>query len=205
MAADDRTPLDPDPDPTEGDEEPEAEETAEADDQPGSDQPDEIASLRGENARLAQELEMFRRQATEADDEAGGEDSSSDDFLARATQDSWALAERLHGAEAIDAYRVAFRLVERAQTPADHVTAFEAYHKIRSGELPAPASGKAGDKAKAPTRAEATAPRVDANRSDPGSDLANAQEQIVEAKRKGSLPGFAAAAAAAMGFGPAKR
>lgn len=202
MADGDQTPLDPEPDPTEGDEEPEAEDTAEDDDQPGSDQATQLADAQRLIAQQNQELNLLRGKAADEGDEPD-EPASSDDFLARATQDSWALAETIHGAEAMDAYRVAYRLYERAQTPADFVTAFEAYHLVRNGKLPAPDKGGQGAVGK--TRADATKPRVDANRSDPGSDLANAEAQIAEAKKSGSLDRFASAAAAAMGFGPAKR
>ncbi len=53
MADDDQTPLDPEADPTEDDEQPEAEETAEADDQPGSDPEERIAE---KDAYIAQLL-----------------------------------------------------------------------------------------------------------------------------------------------------
>lgn len=201
MADDDQTPLDPEPDPTEGDEEPEAEETAEADDQPGSDQgAQEKDSL---IAQLQQELALFRDQAAEGSNEEDPDGSASaDEYVSRATQDSWALAESIHGKGAMDAYRVAYRLYERAQTPADFVTAFESYYAVRSGKLAAPADGKAPA---GKTRGQALQPRVDANRSDPGSDLANAQTQIAEAKKSGSLEKFTAAAAGMMGFGPSRR
>lgn len=203
MAADDQTPLDPEPDPPEDTLAEEVEEPAEADDQSGSDPATRLAEAQALITRQAQELSLYRERAQAGeDDEAPPEATSSDDLLARATQDSWALAEAIHGPEAIDAYRVAYRLIERAATPADHVTAFEAYYAIRSGK-PAAQPKDAGGTGK--TRAEATQPRVDANRSDPGSDLANAQEQIAEARKQGSLDKFAAAAAAAMGFGPSRR
>ena len=206
MPDDDQTPLDPETDPDENTPDPEGEETAEADDQPGSDPETRLAEAQATITRQAQELALYRGKAIEpdGDDESGGE-PSSDDMLVRATQDSWQLAERLHGAEAIDAYRVAHRLIERAATPADFVTALEAYHQIRSGTLDPsgkPAAGKA--KATGQTRAEALEPRVDANRSDPGSDP-NADQKLSEAKKAGSLDKFTAAAAAMMGFGPAKR
>jgi hypothetical protein len=113
--------------------------------------------------------------------------------------DSWTLAEQVYGGDAIEAYRAAADLLERAVTPADYLAAFEAYHSIRSGEgeAAAPTSGK-------PSRAEATTPRVDANRSDLGPDLQDAQEKLSEARKGKSLANFTNAATAALGFGRAK-
>jgi hypothetical protein len=199
---DDQTPLDPETDPDEDTPDAEGEEP-EADDQPGSDPEARLAEKDAYIAQLQQELSLHRGKAQEPEDEAADEgEASSNDLLVRATQDSWALAERLHGGEAIEAYRVAHRLIERAATPADFVTAFEAYHDIRSGKIATKPEGKGAAQGK--TRAEALQPRVDANRSDPGSDP-NADEKLSEAKKAGSLDKFTAAAAAMMGFGPAKR
>jgi hypothetical protein len=199
MAGDDQTPLDDELDPSEDTPADPAEAPAEADDTSGSDPQARLAEAQRLITQQAQELALFRGKAQEP--EADSEPAPGDDFLARATQDSWKLAETIHGAGAMDAYRVAWQLYEKAATPADYVTAFEAYHQIRSGKIAtkpggAPAAGK--------TRAEATQPRVDANRSDPGSDPANAEAQIAEARKSGSLGKFAAAAAGAMGFGPSK-
>jgi len=200
MAADDQVPLDDDPDPSADTPEVKAEDTTEADDQPGSDPAARLAEAHATITRQAQELALFRGKA-QADEPVVRPPAAApgDDILARTTQDSWALAEQLHGTEAIDAYRVAYRLYEAAATPADYVTAFEAYHDLRSGKAAALAtsSGK-------PSRAAATTPKVDANRSDPGPDLANADEKLAEARKGNSLGAFAAAAAARMGYGPSR-
>jgi hypothetical protein len=200
MAADDQVPLDDDPDPSADTPEIEVEDTTEADDQPGSDPAARLAEAQATITRQAQELALFRGKA-QADEPVTEppSDAQSNDFLARATQDSWALAEAIHGTEALDAYRVAYRLYEAAATPADFVTAFEAYHDLRSGKVAAPAKGSVK-----PSRAAATTPKVDANRSDPGPDLANADEKLAEARKGSSLGAFAAAAAAKMGYGPSR-
>jgi hypothetical protein len=199
MAADDQAPLEDDPDPTADTPETEPEDTTEADDQPGSDPTARLAEAQATITRQAQELALFRGKAQADEPVAEPATAPSNDFLARATQDSWALAERLHGTGAIDAYRVAYRLYEAAATPADFVTAFEAYHELRSGK--AVETAKGSDK---PSRSAATAPKVDANRSDLGPDLANADEKLSEARKGNSLDKFAAAAAARMGFGPSR-
>jgi hypothetical protein len=104
----------------------------------------------------------------------------------------------VYGGDAIEAYRAAADLLERAVTPADYLAAFEAYHSIRSGEGAAPDA--TSDK---PTRAAATTPRVDANRSDLGPDP-DLQEKLSEARKGKSLADFTNAATAALGFGRAK-
>ena len=201
----DQTPLDPEPDPTEDTPDAEGEETAEADDQPGSDPEARLAEAQKLITQQAQELSLFRAKPKDQPAaSSSASEASSDDFLARATQDSWTLAETIHGAEAIEAYRVAFDLYDKAQTPADYVTAFEAYHQIRSGKAPGASKAADAPAAGTKTRAEATQPRVDANRSDPGSDP-NADEKLSEARKSGSLDQFARAAASAMGFGPSTR
>lgn len=202
MAGDDPTPLDDELDPTADAPAPEAEEPAAADDTPGSDPETRLAEAQGLITRQQQELALFRGKASQPEESAAGETTSSDDFLARATQDSWTLAEKLYGEQAIDAYRTAQQLLDRAATPADYMAAFEAYHDIRSGK--ADAKPEAGAAVAGKTRAEAIQPRVDANRSDPGPDLSNADEKLSEARKAGSLDKFASAAAALMGFGPSR-
>jgi hypothetical protein len=199
MADIDQAPLDTDPDPTEDTPEVDAEDTTQADDQPGSDLETRYAEAQATLTRQAQELALFRGKAKADEPVETPAAAPGDDYMARATQDSWALAERLHGAEAIDAYRVAYRLYEAAATPADFVTAFEAYHDIRSGKVAETAKGSGK-----PSRTAALAPRVDANRSDPGPDLANADEKLAEARKGTSLSAFAAAAAARMGYGSSR-
>lgn len=199
MAADDQAPPDDDPDPTEDTPDAAVEDQTEADDQPGSDPAARLAEAQATITRQAQELALFRGKAKADEPVEAPAAASGDDYTARATQDSWALAEQLHGTEAIDAYRVAFKLYERAATPADYVTAFEAYHDIRSGKVAETAKGSGK-----PSRTAALAPKVDANRSDPGPDLANADEKLAEARKGTSLGAFAAAAAARMGYGPSR-
>lgn len=205
MAGNDQDPLDDEQDPTEDTPDDEAEDTAAADDQPGSDAESRLLEAQQTITRQAQELALYRGrvQASEPVDDGDESSDGQNDFLTRATQDSWALAERIHGEEAIGAYRVAFDLIERATTPADYVTAFEAYHQVRlgknsDGSEPAQGSGK-------PNRSAALAPKVDANRSEPGPDLQDADKKLSEARKGKDLGAFANAAAARLGFGPASR
>ncbi|HEY6014502.1 MAG TPA: hypothetical protein VIU37_10855 [Candidatus Limnocylindrales bacterium] len=201
MAGNDQDPLDDEQDPNADNPDDAAEDQAEAANQPGSDLEQRLLLAEQRLAQQASELDLFRRgsQASEPVDDGAGDDGQ-DDLLARATQDSWALAERIHGEEAVDAYRVAWDLIERATTPADYVTAFEAYHQVRlgknvDGSEPAKGSGK-------PDRAAALQPRVDANQSDAGPDLQDADKKLSEARKGKDLGAFVAAATTRLGFGP---
>jgi hypothetical protein len=103
---------------------------------------------------------------------------------ARLTRDSWQLAESIYGGEAIDAYGRAATLLERAQTPADYVAAFEAYHQRRlEGAAPKQAA------AQAPAQGEPQQPRVESNRSDtsPRNEL---DQEAEAALAKGDSRGF---------------
>jgi hypothetical protein len=194
MARQDQNAPDPEPDPTEDTPDPEAEEGAEAEVQPEPDQ--RLAEKDALISRQAQELALFRRQAAAAD-EAPSEAAGSDPSLTALEADSWTLAEQVYGGDAIEAYRTAADLLEKAVTPADYMAAFEAYHQIRTE---GPAAEPASDK---PTRAQATAPKVDANRSDLGPDP-DIEQKLSEARKGKSLVDFANAATQAMGFGRSK-
>lgn len=203
MAGNDQDPLEDDQDPTADTPDGEPEDTAAADDQPGSDAESRLLEAQRTITQQAQELALYRgrSRAGEPVDEGGEGSDGQNDFLERATQDSWALAERVHGTEALDAYRVAYDLIERATTPADYVTAFEAYHQVRLGKN-VDGSEPAKDSAK-PSRGAALTPKVDANRSEPGPDLQDADKKLSEARKGKDLGAFANAAAARLGFGPA--
>lgn len=197
MAGTDQNAPDDDLDPSEDTPEPDDEDGAEDVVQPEPDQA-RLKEAQATITRQAQELALFRKgqaPASESDVETGG----SDPYTARLEAESWTLAEQVYGAGAIEAYRAAYRISEQAVTPTDHLAAFEAYHAMRSGDAPAPAavSGK-------PSRAEATTPRVDANRSDLGPDLQDAETKLSEARKGTSLADFAAAATARMGYGRSK-
>jgi hypothetical protein len=198
MAGVDRNAPVEEPDPTEDTPEPDDEEGAEADAQPEPDQSSRLTEAQATITRQAQELALFRKQAAAGASEPDAEAAGSDPYQARLEAESWTLAEQVYGADAIEAYRAASDLIEQAVTPADYMAAFEAYHAIRSGEGPAPAtSGR-------PSRAEATAPRVDTNRSDLGPDLQDAETKLSEARKGKSLADFTNAATARMGFGRGK-
>lgn len=157
------------------------------------------------------ELALLRKgQTPEAEPEADAEsDEDSDEPVAAAAavtsserfeSDSWRLVEQLYGSEAVDAYEAGYRILRVAETPADHVAAFEAYHEVRMGGGKAPADEKAPAAAKGRTKAEAVQPRVDTNQSDAGPDP-SIDKTIEEAKGKGDLMGFARAAVKKMGVG----
>lgn len=204
-------PLEDAPDPTEDTPDDDSEDTA--DDQPEGSNDDwtpkdrreaqkKITEQGQELARLREQLEA--RSSDEDEDDDDTEDDPGDEVEApdgRYEQDSWLLAESLYGEEAITAYGAAEKLMRKATTPADWVAAFEAYHRIRSGEGQQDQADAApqGDKR---SRDKALEPRVDTNRSDPSPDLT---QNFEEARKSGSLGKFAATAAQALGFGPTKR
>lgn len=201
MAIDDQNPPDAEQDPSEDTPDLEAEEGAEATEQPGSDQDARYAEAQKTITRQAQELALYRKGEQAAPDPGEQNVAAGNDaYQAGLEADSWALAEQVYGTEAIAAYTAAAQLIEKATTPADHLAAFEAYHSIRSGESEAPAEGAAA----MPTRGQALTPKVDANRSDLGPDLQEADEKLAEARKGNSLVDFAAAATQRMGFGRAK-
>lgn len=199
MAGVDRNAPVEEPDPTEDTPEPDDEEGAEADAQPEPDQSRRLTEAQATITRQAQELALFRKQAAAGASEPDAEAAGSDPYQARLEAESWTLAEQVYGADAIEAYRAASELIEQAVTPADYMAAFEAYHAIRSGESAAPVTGSVK-----PSRAEATTPRVDTNRSDLGPDLQDAETKLSEARTGKSLADFANAATARMGFGKAR-
>jgi hypothetical protein len=194
LAGTDRNAPAEDLDPTEDTPDLEDEEGAEDDVQPEPDQ-DRLKEAQRTITQQAQELALFRKQAADGEPETDG----NDPYQARLEAESWTLAEQVYGEDAIEAYRAAADLIEQAVTPADYMAAFEAYHAIRSGE----ASASTEDSGK-PSRAEATTPRVDTNRSDLGPDLQDADTKLTEARKGKSLADFTNAATARMGFSRAK-
>jgi hypothetical protein len=206
--ADEQDPDEDNPD----DEADEQQDTPEQPEQPNDEKVDYEArykELQKSASRQGAELAIWRRgetpkgarseAAAEEPDEGAGDDTADDGYLASLEQDSWRAAEALYGETAVEAYTAAYSIFERAQTPADYIAAFEAYHEIRSkGGTPEDAAAAAGNGTKR-TRAEAVQPRVDANRSDAGPDLTD--DKAVEEARKGTdLGKFVHAATRAMGF-----
>ena len=165
-------------------------------------------------ARQGAELGIWRRgetpttargRAAAAAPDEGGDEADDDGYVAVLEADSWRAAEATYGEGAVEAYTAAYEIFERAQTPADYIAAFEAYHDIRSnGGSPADAAAAAGGAQPKRTRAEATQPRVDLNQSDAGPDL-NADKNVAEARKSGDLAKFVSAATRAMGFGGGTR
>jgi Skp family chaperone for outer membrane proteins len=101
----------------------------------------------------------------------------------RLEEAEWTIARAIYDEPTIDAYATAATLLEKADTAADHVAAFEAYHQARlGGATPAvAASAPAG----APPPA-AVQPRVDSNRSD-APVLPDVEAQLREATEKHDL------------------
>jgi len=194
--ADDRTPLDDELDPTEDTPDSEAEDT-DTDETPDPSDPEvRLKEAQRTITRLSQENALFRNESAESDeddDDEDEEDAATDSRTAKFEAESWALAERLYGQEAIDAYGSARRLLRNASTPADFVAAFEAYYDIRANK-PAPVAAKGGK-----TRAEATRP-TETGREGLGPDLQKVETNLTEARKGNSLDKFAAAAVARMGF-----
>jgi len=201
--ANDQDPLEDAADPTEDTPPDGTEETAEDGDSGQSDWEARYKEAQKLISRQGTELSLLRRgdddetSAEEAEDD-DAEDSAPEPYLRRLESQSWSLAESTYGEEAIDAYEAAYRVLAKAETPADYIAAFEAYHEIRSGKAPAaPAAATDGKR----SRQDAVQPRVDTNRDgSPDSD-----DKLAEARKSGSLGSFASAASAALGFGPSKR
>jgi hypothetical protein len=198
---------------------PDSDDADEAEDTPESEQPIDWEARYKEAqkaiSRQGAELELLRRgegESDEADDEA--DDDEADDAPPaqpqsrgsdRLEHDSWELAEQRYGPEALEAYASASRIWDQAETPADFIAAFEAYHDIRSnggskGDATAAATGT-----KKQSRAKAVEPRVDLNRTDAGPDPTDLDSQIEGARAKGDLKSFVHAATSKMGFASTKR
>jgi hypothetical protein len=209
---DDQDPDEDNPD-DEGDEAQENPEQPEQPNEPVDDTAKQLAEAQKLIAKQGRELGQWRKgqtprgqpaaAAAPPESDAGqGDEGDDEGYLDSLEQDSWRAAEALYGESAIEAYSAAYPLYERAQTPADYIAAFEAYHEVRSqGGTPADAAAAAGNGTRR-TRAEAVQPRVDANRSDAGPDQI---DKAVEEARKGTdLGAFVHAATQAMGFGGGK-
>lgn len=154
--------------------------------------------------RRGEQPEGRGRDAAEPDE--GDDEPDDSGYVAVLEADSWRAAEALYGEGAVEAYTAAYEIFERAQTPADYIAAFEAYHDIRAnGGSPADAAaGASGAQPARRSRAEAVQPRVDLNQSDAGPDL-NDDKKVAEARKSGDLGQFIHAATSAMGFGPKTR
>ena len=103
---------------------------------------------------------------------------------ARRENAEWVIASSVYGQEVIEAYSASADLLSAAETAADYVAAFEAYHQRRSAGM-TPAQAAAPVPA-APAREQAVTPRVDSNQS----DLLPDEVAIAEAKRTKDMPGY---------------
>ena len=143
--------------------------------------------------RAERERDLLRQQATTTSDEDEEEPAEEVTEPAprnrsneRVQRDLWNLAEQLYGENAVEAYGRAQRLVERAETPADFIAAFEAYHEARlKGSAPAAAAQAQGEQP--PQR------RIESNRPDASPDLNQLDQKAEAAKGRGDLRGFLAA------------
>lgn len=142
------------------------------------------------------ELEKLRAQADAGDDETdedapaqrrkASRASEREAALAAALEEAeWTIARSIYPDEVIDAYASAAGLLERAQTAADYVGAFEAYHQARNrGATPQQAAEAA------PT--PAVPPIADSNRSD-APVLPEIENQLREAAQKRDLTSWVGA------------
>lgn len=144
--------------------------------------------------KAERERDILRQQATDTSDE--DEEEPAEEVTEqkprtrpnndRVQRDLWNLAEQLYGENAVEAYGRAQRLVERAETPADFIAAFEAYHEARlKGSTPAAAAQAQGEQP--PQR------RIESNRPDASPDLNQLDQKAEAAKGRGDLRGFLAA------------
>lgn len=137
----------------------------------------EITRQQQARARAEDEASELREQlaARDAGDGAdGGEpgeakpprqsrtNAEAAEWQAKYEQEAWARAEALHGPAVLTAYNGFAEMWDRAESPADHLNALEAYVQARIAGAPAPAAGGTP----LPTREQAVQPRVDPNRSD---------------------------------------
>ena len=102
-------------------------------------------ALQSQTAKEREELARLRAQARTDEaappDQGRTERMTPDDSL---LAESWALAQAVHGEEAIAAYDAVYQLLDTAATPADFISALEAYHEARSrGATPNEAAGAA--------------------------------------------------------------
>lgn len=142
-------------------------------------------------ARAAAEraLEALRAEPAPEDDEAPTAarparrtSESNQEWQKRALAAEWQIASSVYGPEVIEAYNAAQDLVARATTPADYVTAFEAFHQARSKVTP-----------QAPAPAALTpvaAPVVDSNRSDTPASTERDQAVREAVEKKDLLGGI---------------
>lgn len=218
--------TDPKDDADDLDQEPLDEDTPDPDDADGQDTPEDAAQPTDWEARYKEQQKVLARQGQElgvwrrgekpatsrrseaAPKPAEGDDEADDDgYVAVLEADSWRAAEALYGEGAVEAYSAAYEIFERAQTPADYIAAFEAYHDLRSNggsaADAAAAAAAAGEQPARRSRSEAVQPRVDLNRSDAGPDLND--KSVEEARKSGDLGKFVSAATRAMGFGGGTR
>ena len=143
--------------------------------------------------RAERERDLLRQQATTTSDEDEEDEEVAEPKPAtrsktndRVQRDLWNLAEQLYGENAVEAYGRAQRLVERAETPADFIAAFEAYHEARlKGSAPAAAAQAQGE--------QPTQRRIESNRPDASPDLTQLDQKAEAAKGRGDLRGFLAA------------
>lgn len=200
-----QVPLDEAPDPTEDTPDAQSEDTAADDADAGPvDWERRYKEAQQVISRQGAELSLYRKGTSDSDpDEGEDEEDDADDgdadagrdpALGRLEEQSWELARKTYGEQAVVAYEAWYRGYQRAETPMDAMAALEAYYEARTGTPQVP---KAKGQASPPAGG-----RVDTNRSDPSPDP---DELITEARKSGDLSAFTSAAAARLGFGPKRR
>jgi hypothetical protein len=106
----------------------------------------------------------------------------------------WTIARSIYPDQVIDAYEAAATLLEQAETAADYVGAFEAYHLARSqGATPQQAAAAFDNPPPA-----AVMPRADSNRSD-APVLPEIEQKLREAEKRKDLQGWVSAQLSRLG------
>lgn len=132
-----------------------------------------------ERSRLL-EAQLAGRDDPEGDDDGSDDTPDDDAYISFAEQQNWNLALSLAGPEAEAAFAAIAPIHDAIKTPADVLTAYEAYYEARSkGESPAAAATKATNG----SSADPLAPVVDTNRSD--TRPPSADQKVTEPGDKG--------------------
>jgi hypothetical protein len=158
-------------------------------------------AAQAEMTRKSQALAEAERRLAEAESYEESDDEDEDEPVQRTRRVSrtsqreaqleaelqetqWVIARSIYPEDVIDAYAAAADLLEAAETPADYVGVFEAYHQRRS-------QGMDPEQAAASSRTPVQTSRIEAPRTEP--DLTSLNNQAAEARKKGDLTGWVGA------------
>jgi hypothetical protein len=141
--------------------------------------------LQAYSTRRDQELAAAREGSDDGDDEdedEEGYEEEPDEAPDRLMLDSWRLAEKEYGKEAIRAYDKAARILDRASTPADYMAAFEAYHADRLASEVKKFEKQQQQSGGGQAQGQTSRPPVDTNRADAAPRNYDAQSEAALAK-----------------------